>query len=200
LSPAAGPAALPRGLAAKSAAGRARLAAVFLFLAALAILAQPTAADIWVGLPFVIAGGSIRAWSAGYLLKTAELATAGPYAFSRNPLYLGRLLLLTGFGIMARLPGQAHLVLLALGYAVFFLYYLPRKEKVEGDRLRERHGEAYRRYEKEVPALFPRRTPYAGGGGSRQGWRRERFLRNREYLMVVLEAGLVVLFAFRVWR
>ncbi len=198
MSPATTTGHLPRGLAAKSPAGLARLGGVFLFLATLAWLARPLPVDVLLGLPFVAAGGLVRAWSAGHLLKTRELATAGPYAFSRNPLYLGRLLLLTGFGLMARLPWGAHLMLLAAGHALFFLYYLPRKERVEGDRLAAAHGVAYARYRREVPALFPRLTPYPGRGEGR--WRLGRFLRNREYLMLLLEAGMVGLFALRAWR
>jgi protein-S-isoprenylcysteine O-methyltransferase Ste14 len=181
---------------AKSVTGLARLSLVLVFLTALVVYARPGPLDFWLGLPFVIAGGWVRAWSAGYLLKTSELATTGPYAHSRNPLYLGRLLLLTGLTLMARLPYRANLAVLLVGYGVFFTYYLPRKERVEGGRLRARHGDAYRHYEAAVPALLPRLRPYASPGAA-GGWRWSRFARNREYLMVVLEAALVVLFAAR---
>lgn len=183
---------------AKGPAGQARLIGVFLFLAILAALARPTPFDVWLGLPFVIAGGALRAWAAGYLLKTRALAVDGPYAFSRNPLYLGRLLLLTGFGLMARLPGNANLYLLAFGYLVFFAYYFPRKLRVEGGRLRLTHGAAYDRWEAGVPALLPRLTPYRDAGvPPTGGWHLARFMRNREYMMLAMEAGLVALFALR---
>ena len=51
----------------------------------------------------MLAGGAVRVWAAGYLFKTHELAMWGPYAYVRHPLYLGRLLLLCGFTLMARL-------------------------------------------------------------------------------------------------
>ena len=185
------------GLLAKSFLGLSRLAAVFALLLVLAWKAEPTLLDIWIGLPFVMAGGLLRTWSAGYLLKTRELAITGPYAHTRNPLYLGRLLLLTGFGIMARLPYMANLVVLAAGLLIFFLYYMPRKERVECERLRQAHGEPYNLYEAAVPALFPRLSPYRGPGGGAGGWHWSRFSRNREYLMLLMEAVLVALFAAR---
>jgi protein-S-isoprenylcysteine O-methyltransferase Ste14 len=185
------------GIRAKSVLGLVRLVVVFAFLAALAWNAEPEQIDFWLGLPLVIAGGAARAWSAGYLLKTNELAITGPYAYTRNPLYLGRLLLLTGFTLMARLPYYLNLGILLVGYVVFFGYYLPRKERVECDRLRERHGAPYERYEAAVPALFPRLRPYrAEDSAARGGWQWSRFAHNREYLMILMEAGLIGWFAY----
>jgi protein-S-isoprenylcysteine O-methyltransferase Ste14 len=186
-----------QGFFAKSGLEMIRVLAVLGLLAILGIYAQPTMTDIWLGLPFVVAGGWLRAWSAGYLLKTLELSITGPYAFTRNPLYLGRLLLLTGFGLMARLPWYGNLIILAAGYAIFFIYYLPRKERVECARLEETHGEPYRLYQAAVPALFPRLTAYRRPGGGAAGWHWRRFSRNREYLMLLMEAGLVGLFLAR---
>ncbi|MFQ5669955.1 MAG: methyltransferase family protein [Acidobacteriota bacterium] len=193
------PAGPRRGLAAKSPLGRLKVSLIFLLLGFLAVYAHPRLLDIWLGLPFVLAGSAVRLWASGYLLKTRELAIAGPYAYTRNPLYLGRLLLFTGFALMGRLPAESHLILLVLGYAVFFGYYLPRKEQVECSRLRSEHGEAYSRYEAVVPALLPRFTPYrpAGLSPTGTGWDPKRFRRNREYLMLALEAGLVALFTLR---
>jgi len=185
------------GFFAKTGLSMVRILSVFALLAILAVWARPAPLDIWLGLPLVAAGGLLRAWSAGYLLKTRQLAVTGPYAFTRNPLYLGRLLIFTGFAIMASLPGRANLYILAGGLAVFFFYYMPRKERIECERLRQTHGEAYRRYEQAVPALFPRLTPYRVAGPAGGGWRWSRFNRNREYMMLLLEAGLVALFAVR---
>ncbi|MFQ5768181.1 MAG: methyltransferase family protein [Acidobacteriota bacterium] len=187
------------GLSSKSLPAILRLAALFFILAYIAARAAPRPADFWVGLPLVLAGAGVRMWAAGYLLKSNELAVRGPYAFTRNPLYLGRLLLFTGFVLMARLPLRLNLALGLAGYAVFFFYYLPRKERVEGERLEERHGEAFRRYRAAVPALFPRPIPYRDPQAAPQssGWISARFLRNQEYLMLLLEGGLLVLFGAR---
>lgn len=172
-----------------------RLTATFGFIALLVYFATPE--PVWVAVGFVIAavGESIRFWAAGHLLKTKELITSGPYRYTRNPLYLGRLLILTGLCVMCRLPYHANWVLLAVGYVVFFFYYMPRKERVEPARLRAVHGEAYDRYFKSVPALVPTFRPYAGG--SNLGWSSDRMIRNREVWMVV---GIIAIALFLLWR
>ena len=128
-------------------------------------------------------------------MKTKELVISGPYRYTRNPLYLGRFLILTGVCIAATLPNYANLVLLAVGWAVFFGYYMRRKERVEPTRLREIHGDPYDRYFQAVPALFPALKPYEATSDLR--WSLERMLRNREQWMVI---GLLAVFAFLTWR
>lgn len=179
----------------RRALGQLRLLAVFVLILVMAIRARPQ--PLWVSVGFLIAaaGEAVRLWASGYLLKTVELVTAGPYRYTRNPMYLGRLLIFTGLCVMATLPYLANLAVLAGGYAVFFLYYLPRKERVEPARLCEVHGEEYQRYYRAVPALFPSRRPYDGGSGP--GWSSERMLRNREHWMV---AGVLLLSLYLLWR
>jgi len=76
--------------------GVARLVAVFGVVLALVYFGRPTVLSVAVGFAFVAIGESVRFWSSGLLLKTKELMTAGPYRYTRNPLYLGRFLILTG--------------------------------------------------------------------------------------------------------
>src|SRR5262245_6566966 len=66
----------------------------------LLLTARPTAVTAAVGLPLIAAGGALRTWAAGHLLKTRELTMTGPYAFTRNPLYVGTLLIGIGFGLL----------------------------------------------------------------------------------------------------
>lgn len=169
-------------------AGTVRVAAVYVAIAALLIASRPTPTTVTGGFVVAAVGEAIRVWAAGHLRKTVELITSGPYRYSRNPLYLGRLLIFTGVAIMAWLPWHLSWAVLAVGYGVFFGYYLRRKERVEPARLLETHGEAYARYRDAVPALFPRWTPYRGGPDV--GWSSERMLRNREHWMI---AGLLAL-------
>ena len=157
--------------------------------------APPNPVEVTIGFVIAALGEAIRFWAAGHLLKTKELITSGPYRYTRNPLYLGRLLILTGLCVMARLPYFANWILLAVGYAIFFFYYMPRKERVEPARLRAVHGEAYDRYFKAVPALLPTVKPYASA--SNLGWSSDRMIRNREVWMV---AGLVAITLFLLWR
>jgi protein-S-isoprenylcysteine O-methyltransferase Ste14 len=172
-----------------------RLGTTFAFIAALVALAKPRPAEVAVGFVFAAVGEAIRFWAAGHLLKTKELITSGPYRYTRNPLYLGRLLILTGLCIMCRLPYHANWVLLAVGYAVFLGYYMPRKERVEPARLRAVHGDEYERYFRAVPALLPTFKPYANA--SNLGWSSDRMLRNREVWMVI---GILAITVFMLRR
>lgn len=164
-----------------------RLALVYAFAAALLVVSRPTLPLLAAGAALLAAGEGIRIWAAGHLVKSVRLITSGPYAYTQNPLYLGRLLILTGLGIAARGPAYVNLVALALGYAVFFLYYMPRKLRVEGGRLARLHGAGFEAYHHAVPILFPamRRYPAA----SRERWSFRQAVRNQEPLVL---AGLLV--------
>jgi protein-S-isoprenylcysteine O-methyltransferase Ste14 len=172
-----------------------RLTATFAFVVVLVVFAKPHPAEVAIGFVIAALGEAIRFWAAGHLLKTKELITSGPYRYTRNPLYLGRLLILTGLCVMSRLPYFANWILLGAGYAVFFFYYMPRKERVEPRRLRAVHGEAYDRYFKAVPALLPTLRPYVSA--SNLGWSSDRMIRNREVWMVV---GILATTLFLLWR
>jgi len=171
-----------------------RLIAVYLLVVALVVLSRPTPLSVNLGLAFVVIGESIRIWAAGHLQKTVELVTSGPYRYTRNPLYLGRLLIFVDLCIMARMPYLPNLAVLVLGCIIFFAYYLPRKERVEPARLRETHGQAYERYFEAVPALFPTTAPFPETATT--GWSSERLLRNREHWMV---AGLLGIWLLLLW-
>jgi protein-S-isoprenylcysteine O-methyltransferase Ste14 len=170
------------------------LLAVYLFIAALVILARPTPFLVGVGAALALVGESIRLWAAGHLRKSVRLATSGPYARTQNPLYLGRLLILTGLGLAATNPWGINYVALLAGYAVFFLYYIPRKLRVEGDRLARIHGESYERYRTSVPILFPSMRTFPG---ERASWSFAQMVRNQEPLVLM---GLLATFAFLIWK
>jgi len=163
--------------------GVARLVLLFAVVVLLIRFAHPTVLSVAVGFVFVAVGESVRFWSSGLLLKTKELMTAGPYRFTRNPLYLGRFLILTGVIIMVNLPNHLSWIGLIVGWVWFLGVYMRRKERVEPARLREEHGEAYDRYFRAVPALFPTLRPYADFTPA--SWSFDRMKRNREYWMVI---------------
>jgi len=174
--------------------GWARRLLLYLFVVALLAAARPTRASVMAGALVAALGEALRLWAAGHLVKTTILVTSGPYAWTRNPLYLGRLLLLTGLGLAATLPHEFNLAALATGYAVFFLYYLPRKERVEGDRLQQRHGALYDAYRSAAPTLLPALRRYPG---RRAPWSFALMLCNREPLVL---AGLVLLFGLLAFK
>ncbi|MBI1950791.1 MAG: hypothetical protein HYS34_05435 [Acidobacteria bacterium] len=174
--------------------GRIRLLAVYAFIAALLWICRPTPALIAAGAAFALAGEALRIWAAGHLTKSVRLITSGPYAYTQNPLYLGRLLILTGLGIAARIDGYLNLVLLLAGYAVFFLYYIPRKLRVEGGRLARLHGPAFEEYRSSVPILVPALRRYPGGNDS---WSFRLMVRNQEPLVL---AGIALVLGLLIWK
>jgi len=175
--------------------GRLRILSVWLLVALLVTLSRPTVAGVAGGAALMAAGEAIRLWASGHLRKNVELITSGPYRFTRNPLYLGRLLIFSGLCLMARLPWGLHWAVLAAGGAIFFGVYLRRKERVEPERLSRLHGDAYDRYRRSVPALFPTWRPYPEGVSP--GWSSERMARNREHWMLLVVAALTL---FMLWR
>ncbi len=124
----------------------------------LLLYAAPSPASLALGAALLLAGAGLRLWAAGVLVKTDVLTVSGPYAHVRHPLYLGTLLVGSGL-VFAAGFGPARYGLPA-GFALFFLYYLPYKERAETRRLLERHGAPYAAYHAAVPALIPRPRPW----------------------------------------
>ena len=100
--------------------GVVRLVVVWAAAAALAFFGKPSLEEWIAGLVLAGIGEAVRIYAAGYLVKTKQLITGGPYRFVRNPLYLGRLLILGGLSIAAKIDGYWNLVFLGVGCAVFF--------------------------------------------------------------------------------
>ncbi len=153
------------------AVARLRVTAGFALVAAFAWFSRPTAESLAIGLAISILGLGLRAWAAGSLYKDRDLATAGPYAFTRNPLYLGTLVVAAGLAVASRSVGLG--VLFA---AVFLLVYLPAIQ-LEQQHLRDIFP-GYAAYAKRVPMLLPRLTP-AGAASNPFTWAQYR--KNREY-------------------
>lgn len=164
------------------------------FAVALALLATPSEASLLEGVPLVLAGLLIRAWAAGHLQRNKELATSGPYSYLRDPLYVGRLLLLCGLGVIGNNPMAYALCGAAL--LVFFLNYMPRKVRKETARLEKHHGERYAEYRRQVRSLIPRLRPYPGRSMNR--WRLALFWReNREQWLMLAVVLLLVAMVLR---
>lgn len=163
-------------------------------------LSKPTLLSVLLGTPIAFFGEFWRIWASGHLLKSRELAISGPYRHVQNPLYFGRLCLLTGFGVMAYMPYEwsgrtwpLNLLVLGAMLLVFFGYYIPRKKRVEGERLARLHGESYSEWAAAVPLIIP--SPRAWGQNVR-GWSAERFRDNSEgwtvAIVLVVTAGFWV--------
>jgi len=159
----------------------------------LVFLAQPTRLSIVSGAVFVLTGEMVRIWAAGHLLRNQELTTSGPYAHLRDPLYLGRLFLLTGFCIMAW--GHA-LILLPVGLLVFAYSYMPRKYRKEMSRLEKYFGHEYREYAAYCRSLVPKLTPYRNAEKRRWDFS-VFFFENREPYFILIVVSIFVAIVFR---
>jgi len=166
----------------------AKVLAVVAFGGLLAWLGTPSRLSVAVGLPLIAVGVAIRAWAAGHLRRNQQLATSGPYAHVRDPLYLGRLFLVIGLGILGNNPYT--FALLALGLLVFFGNYMPRKLRKETKRLERCFGQDYVRYRTHVRGLIPRLSPYPGRAKLR--WSLATFWRENREQWLILAIALVV--------
>ena len=165
---------------------RLRVPCGFLLVVAFAWFSHPTARSLLTGLPVALLGLGLRAWAAGHLAKNKALAVSGPYAYTRNPLYLGTLLVAAGLVIASR-----SLVLGFLFGSVFLLVYLPVIE-LEEQHLRQLFPE-YAGYAEHVPALWPKR----GIRNSSHPFRLSLYLKNEEYQA---SAGFLVGVLFLLWK
>lgn len=147
----------------------------FMFAGLFVLLARPQPNTLIIGAVVSLVGLAIRAWAAGHIRKNVELTSSGPYAFTRNPLYLGSFVLGLGFTIAA-----GRWVLGALFAALFLGIYLPVM-RVEASNLARQFGDSYRNYAGEVPLFFPRLTSYCGSGTESARFDSQLYLKYREY-------------------
>jgi protein-S-isoprenylcysteine O-methyltransferase Ste14 len=155
------------------------------------VLAEPAWRSLLLGGALAAVGVLVRARAAGHLRKQEALATSGPYAYTRNPLYFGSAFLAAGFVVAG---GSAIAGLLVAAY--FAAFYAPVMLREARD-LRSLYGAAYDDYAARVPLFWPRITPGVKAPG---GFSWELYRRNREYkaaLGTVL--GLLLLWAKMLW-
>lgn len=135
------------------------------FLVVMVIFARPSLWSMIIGAILVLLGEGLRFWGvsiAGSETRTTGgvggtyLITNGPFAFVRNPLYVGNMMLYTGVGVMsmALFPWLQSIAVL-----FFYIQYLMIVTKEE-EYLAERFGEDYRQYRRSVPRFLPRLVPY----------------------------------------
>jgi protein-S-isoprenylcysteine O-methyltransferase Ste14 len=138
-------------------ARRIRVPIGFLFAAFFIWQARPSAASIAWSLLLTVPGVLLRAWASGFVKKNAELAVTGPYAFTRNPLYLGSMLIAFGFAAASR-----NWWIAAVLAALFLVIYVP-VIRGEEEFLR-RTFPSFQEYCASVPRIVPRVMPARFGG------------------------------------
>jgi protein-S-isoprenylcysteine O-methyltransferase Ste14 len=136
----------------------------------------PQPAAVWWSLVLVVTGLWLRAYAAGYVKKNRELTVTGPYAYVRNPLYLGSMLIAAGFAV-ALLSWPVALVLV-LGFTVIYVPVIASEERF----LRATFP-GFDDYCRRVPRLVPRFTaaPSLGSEGSSGAFSLSLYIRHREY-------------------
>lgn len=162
------------------------------------LLARPTARSIEIGVAVALVGLLVRASAAGFLRKDRVLAISGPYAFSRNPLYLGSSMLAAGFVVAGHSWIAGFLV--AVYFAVF--YYAVMRNEEQG--LRVRFPEEFPAYARRVSLFFPwvyggYGQPMAASAEAVEHFSWALFLRNREYRAVLGTIGGFMLVWLRMW-
>ena len=170
-------------------ARRIRVPLGFVFAAVFLWLARPTWMSVGLSLLLVVPGVWLRGYAAGYVKKNQELTRTGPYAYTRNPLYLGSMLIAFGFAGAAR-----SWVILVVLVALFAMIYWPTIRSEEAF-LRSEFAD-FEEYARVVPRLLPRLT-WAPGATSSARFHIQQYLHHREYNAAM---GAVAIYAALVAR
>ncbi|MGA2481914.1 MAG: methyltransferase [Candidatus Acidiferrales bacterium] len=157
--------------------------------------ARPTPHSLAWGASIGIAGLLVRGLAAGTLKKHEALTVTGPYAYTRNPLYLGSTALAAGFA------AACHSWYAAAVLAAYFVCFYPGVMGREERELRAHYGASFEKYAARVPLFFPRFTAARFAEPDGQGFSWKQYAKNREYRAA---AGLVlvlgILYGLMRWR
>jgi protein-S-isoprenylcysteine O-methyltransferase Ste14 len=149
------------------------------------VLARPTPGSLLAALPFAVLGEGLRLWASGHIEKTQRLATGGPYAHTRNPLYLGSALIALAVAVACAS------VAVAVCEALYLAAFYPSVVREEADFLRRKFGEEYDRWAREVPMFLPRLRP-VGPRATRFDWSRVQVNREWRTAVALPFAGLAL--------
>jgi len=185
-----GPAPAPKGWS--RIARRSRVPLGFLLAIFFMWFARPTWISLAVGAMLAAPGLLLRAYAAGYVKKDRELTTTGPYAHTRNPLYLGSVIAAAGCGVASR-----NLWIVVAMLVMFFAIYIPviRDEEAYLGKIFSGFDE----YRKHVPRLLPRLSAFRAGTEVTSGsFSRSLYLRHREYNAVMGAVALLAALAVKI--
>lgn len=163
-------------------ARRIRVPLGFAFAAVYLWLAKPTWISIIIGGTIAGVGLWLRAAASGHVKKNEALATTGPYAYTRNPLYLGSLIMAAGFGAASRNAWVA--VVIVVFFLVIYLPVIKSEEEFLAGKFPE-----FEDYRRNIPRLLPRLRP---SGGTSAGFSRALYLQHREYNALLGSALMII--------
>ena len=174
-------------------ARRIRVPLGFVFALLYFWLSKPTWQSLALGAILIAPGLLIRALASGHVRKNEALATSGPYAYTRNPLYLGSLLIGVGFAVAARSLWVGAILIL-----MFFAVYLPvirSEEKFLRDKFPD-----FDDYARRVPRMFPRFTA-ASFSDDTGGFSMNLYRKHREWNALLGAAAIVavLILKMRLW-
>lgn len=153
-----------------------------LFVLLVSLLGQPQETLLYVGTAIAIVGMVVRMWAAGYVMKNKELATTGPYAYVRHPLYVGNILLLVAFSLASSLWWSFLLM------AFLLWFYYPPTISYEDNKLHNIFGEDWENWSKDIHALIP--TFGKKAGTAKSDWSFKKSL---------MQNGEPVIVAYLIW-
>jgi protein-S-isoprenylcysteine O-methyltransferase Ste14 len=165
----------------------------FVLAPILVLAAKPSWASITAGGLVAAVGLAIRAWASGFLKKNEVLTTSGPYAYTRNPLYLGTFLLGIGVAVSA---GVGWVVWL---FAVLYLLVYVPVMIAEAETLESLFSSDYESYSRNVPLFAPRISPYRGAQQSEMSFEPSLYMKHREYRAALGLIGVLGVLAAKVY-
>jgi protein-S-isoprenylcysteine O-methyltransferase Ste14 len=154
-----------------------RFAILYPFALLPLLFSHPSDELFFISSIFIILGLSIRVWANGYAIKMGKLTTSGPYAYVRNPLYLGTMFIVIGFSLMLDITILSILFILI----AFFVYIntIRKEEKM----LEAKFKDSYTSYRNKVPALIFTIFPYRAG--EKWPFSFKRLLESKEHKPVI---------------
>ena len=168
-------------------ARRIRVPLGFVFAALYVWLARPTWRSLLAGSLLSVCGVILRALASGHVRKNEQLTTTGPYAYTRNPLYLGSLIIALGFTLASR-----SWIVAAIAAAMLFGIYVP-VIRSEEKFLRSRFPQ-FDEYCREVPRLWPR---FPAAPGSTGEFSSDLFWKHREYNAALGTAAIIAVLVIK---
>ena len=168
-------------------------------LAALYVVFAPrmstfTWQSLLIGGIVALVGVLVRGWASGHIMKNDRLATTGPYAHTRNPLYFGSFLIAVGFAV------AAHWGLVFLVAIFFLVIYAPTMAREKAN-IKGRFPHQYPKYQNNVPAFFPRVMPWRAPDvpADGVGFSMPLYMKHGEWKAALGYAGAMAYLGVRLW-
>lgn len=159
-----------------------------LFVLLVSLMGEPQPTLLYIGTVIAAVGTLIRLWASGHVMKNKELATDGPYAFVRHPLYVGNILLLLGFAMASSL-WWSYVLMIAL-----LLFYYPPTIAYEDNKLHTFFGEVWEEWSKTTRALIPTLPQRTAKSEQASNWSfKKSLVQNGEPIIVIYLIGCMYL-------